>query len=72
MAKAHSETRQAIFNAFTTVRDTIGAASSRGVAFQSHSSVYRVAGELYGSIVDAIQELLTIVENRKESRCESF
>ncbi|KAM0216978.1 hypothetical protein ACHAQD_007697 [Fusarium lateritium] len=68
MAKAHSETRKAIFDAFTTVRDTVAAASSRGVHFQSHSSVYRIAGELYGSIVDAIQELLAIVESRKESR----
>lgn len=66
MAKAYSETRQAIFNAFTSVRETLGAASSRDIAFQSHSSVYRVAGELYGSIVDAIQELLAIFEDRKE------
>jgi hypothetical protein len=70
MAKKHSETRQAIFDAFIDVRGTIADAMSRGIHFQSHHSVYRRAGELYGSIVDAIQDLLAIVEYRKEKRCE--
>ncbi|OBS19992.1 hypothetical protein FPOA_11715 [Fusarium poae] len=68
MAKKHSETRQAIFDAFIDVRGTIADAMSRGIHFQSHHSVYRRAGELYGSIVDAIQDLLAIVEYRKEKR----
>ncbi|KAF4444281.1 hypothetical protein F53441_11189 [Fusarium austroafricanum] len=67
-ASAHSAKRQAIFDAFIAVRDTIADASSRGVHFQSHSSVYRVAGDLYEAIVDAILELLAIVESRKKSK----
>ncbi|KAF5232038.1 hypothetical protein FOXYS1_15809 [Fusarium oxysporum] len=68
MARAHSDKRQAIFDAFIAVRGTLADASSRGIHFQSYSTVYRIAGELYGSIVDAIQELLAIVEARKEPR----
>ncbi|KAK1985390.1 hypothetical protein LZ30DRAFT_779093 [Colletotrichum cereale] len=64
-AKAYSEKRQAIFDAFLAVRDIIAEASSKGIHFQTEPSVYRTAGDLYESIVDAIQELLLLVKVRK-------
>ncbi|KAK1635253.1 hypothetical protein BDP81DRAFT_395710 [Colletotrichum phormii] len=65
-AKSDSERRQAISDAFLVVRDAIADASSKGIHFQTEPSVYRAAGDLYESIADAIQELLSLVKTQKQ------
>lgn len=59
-------------DAFVSVRDIIRDASTKGVHFQRDSTVYRHAGDLYESIVDAIHDLLLLAKPRKPRaiKCE--
>ncbi|KAF6814688.1 hypothetical protein CSOJ01_03911 [Colletotrichum sojae] len=65
LASKYSDKRQAILDAFVSVRDIIRDASTKGVHFQRHSTVYRHAGDLYESIVDAIHDLLLLAKPQK-------
>ncbi|KAF6822872.1 hypothetical protein CPLU01_11766 [Colletotrichum plurivorum] len=64
-ASKYADKRQAILDAFVSVRDIIRDASTKGVHFQRDSTVYRHAGDLYESIVDAIHDLLLLAKPRK-------
>ncbi|KAE9567590.1 hypothetical protein CGMCC3_g16283 [Colletotrichum fructicola] len=66
-ARKHSNKRQEIFDAFISLRNILGDASSKGTHFQADSVVSRCAADVYEAIVNSIHELLILVETQKKS-----